>query len=66
MLPRYSCAQFAPCNEYDGKCQCPAGFGGEDCSEPGQLESSFTITIPLIVVCSMRIIGGWEGETASE
>jgi ABC-type multidrug transport system ATPase subunit/ABC-type multidrug transport system permease subunit len=34
MLPAFGCKQFAPCNEYNGRCECPAGFGGEDCSEP--------------------------------
>ncbi|KAK3945464.1 hypothetical protein QBC46DRAFT_118017 [Diplogelasinospora grovesii] len=33
-LPVYSCGQFAPCNEYNGKCDCPEGFGGDDCLEP--------------------------------
>lgn len=35
MLPAFSCKQFAKCNEYNGRCECPAGFGGDDCSEPG-------------------------------
>lgn len=34
MLPAFSCAQYATCNEYNGKCSCPPGFGGEDCSVP--------------------------------
>ncbi|GAB1310569.1 FAD-dependent urate hydroxylase [Madurella fahalii] len=33
-LPIYSCGQFAPCSEYNGKCNCPAGFGGDNCLEP--------------------------------
>ncbi|KAL2271321.1 hypothetical protein VTJ83DRAFT_692 [Remersonia thermophila] len=33
-LPIYSCGQFAPCSEYSGKCDCPAGFGGDNCLEP--------------------------------
>jgi hypothetical protein len=33
-LPVYSCGQFAPCSEYSGKCNCPAGFGGDNCLEP--------------------------------
>ena len=28
------CTQFAGCNKYNGKCSCPPGFGGDDCSEP--------------------------------
>ncbi|KAI6081498.1 hypothetical protein F4821DRAFT_249212 [Hypoxylon rubiginosum] len=34
LLPAYECGQYADCNEYNGKCECPAGFGGDDCLEP--------------------------------
>ncbi|KAI2604129.1 uncharacterized protein GGS25DRAFT_449216 [Hypoxylon fragiforme] len=34
LLPAYECGQFAECNEYNGKCECPPGFGGDDCLEP--------------------------------
>lgn len=34
MLPVFQCAQYATCNKYNGKCSCPPGFGGEDCSQP--------------------------------
>ncbi|KAI1207007.1 uncharacterized protein F4807DRAFT_436661 [Annulohypoxylon truncatum] len=34
LLPAYECGQYAECNEYNGKCECPAGFGGDDCFEP--------------------------------
>ncbi|PHH59424.1 hypothetical protein CDD81_3210 [Ophiocordyceps australis] len=34
LLPAHSCAQYARCNEYNGKCSCPDGFGGDDCLEP--------------------------------
>ncbi|KAI8629764.1 hypothetical protein F5Y19DRAFT_75536 [Xylariaceae sp. FL1651] len=34
LLPAYECGQYAQCNEYNGKCECPAGFGGDDCFEP--------------------------------
>ncbi|KAJ5634330.1 ABC transporter G family member [Penicillium herquei] len=33
-LDSYNCTQYAPCNKYNGKCSCPAGFGGDDCSIP--------------------------------
>ncbi|ODQ67397.1 hypothetical protein NADFUDRAFT_49829 [Nadsonia fulvescens var. elongata DSM 6958] len=34
MLPKFTCNQFAECNPYNGRCDCPPGFGGDDCSEP--------------------------------
>lgn len=34
LLPAHQCTQFAECNDYTGKCNCPAGFGGDDCLEP--------------------------------
>ncbi|KAK4193266.1 putative ATP-dependent permease precursor [Podospora australis] len=33
-LPAHSCGQFAPCSEYSGKCDCPPGYGGDNCLEP--------------------------------
>ncbi|RVD88362.1 uncharacterized protein DFL_002549 [Arthrobotrys flagrans] len=33
-LPVHQCKQFANCNSYNGRCDCPAGWGGDDCSEP--------------------------------
>lgn len=33
-LEAFQCAQFSSCNKYDGKCSCPPGFGGGDCSQP--------------------------------
>lgn len=35
LLPAFACGQYAECQEYDGKCSCPPGFGGEDCMQPG-------------------------------
>ncbi|CAI6080573.1 hypothetical protein V2G26_011909 [Clonostachys chloroleuca] len=34
LLPAHTCAQYAGCNEFNGKCDCPEGFGGDDCLEP--------------------------------
>ncbi|KAH6885968.1 hypothetical protein B0T10DRAFT_563950 [Thelonectria olida] len=34
LLPAHTCAQYADCNEYNGKCDCPEGFGGDDCLQP--------------------------------
>lgn len=28
------CQQYSACNEFNGKCSCPPGFGGDDCAEP--------------------------------
>ncbi|QSS48919.1 ATP-binding cassette protein [Histoplasma capsulatum var. duboisii H88] len=33
-LEAFQCHQFAACNKYNGKCDCPAGFGGDDCTLP--------------------------------
>lgn len=33
-LDAFQCHQYASCNKFNGKCACPPGFGGEDCSEP--------------------------------
>ncbi|PWZ00557.1 hypothetical protein BCV70DRAFT_199829 [Testicularia cyperi] len=33
-LPAYECYQFGECNQYDGLCRCPVGFGGPDCLSP--------------------------------
>ncbi|MBW0461115.1 hypothetical protein O181_000830 [Austropuccinia psidii MF-1] len=33
-LPKFVCKQFGVCNEYDGQCKCPVGFGGQDCGQP--------------------------------
>ena len=30
----FRCQQFANCSSSNGKCVCPPGFGGDDCSEP--------------------------------
>lgn len=33
-LDDFVCHQYANCTKASGKCACPPGFGGEDCSEP--------------------------------
>ncbi|KAL6703776.1 FAD-dependent urate hydroxylase [Coniothyrium glycines] len=33
-LDDFKCHQFADCSKANGRCSCPPGFGGEDCSEP--------------------------------
>ncbi|KAJ8100531.1 hypothetical protein POJ06DRAFT_106161 [Lipomyces tetrasporus] len=34
LLPAYTCTQYSDCRQYDGRCECPPGFGGDDCSVP--------------------------------
>ncbi|KAI8331168.1 ABC transporter [Chlamydoabsidia padenii] len=34
MLPGFECLHFANCSDYNGKCNCPPGFGGDDCKQP--------------------------------
>ncbi|KAL1408358.1 FAD-dependent urate hydroxylase [Vanrija albida] len=34
LLPAFNCGQFGECNQYDGQCRCPPGFGGQDCLTP--------------------------------
>ncbi|KXS11308.1 hypothetical protein M427DRAFT_73054 [Gonapodya prolifera JEL478] len=33
-LPAFSCSHFAECSPFDGNCECPPGFGGNDCTSP--------------------------------
>jgi len=33
-LDDFKCQQFSECSKANGRCTCPPGFGGEDCSEP--------------------------------
>ena len=33
-LEDFVCQQFANCTKASGKCACPPGFGGDDCSRP--------------------------------
>ena len=48
MLPGYSCFHYAKCSEFSGRCECPAGFGGDDCSQPGKLFLSFCVIYFLV------------------
>ncbi|KAF9907410.1 ATP-binding cassette sub- G member 2 [Linnemannia zychae] len=34
LLDAFPCSHFAPCNAYDGRCTCPPGFAGDNCSIP--------------------------------
>ena len=34
LLPAFTCGQYGTCDEYNGQCQCPPGWGGIDCLVP--------------------------------
>ena len=34
LLPAFNCGNSGECNEFDGQCRCPPGFGGQDCLTP--------------------------------
>ncbi|TFK36706.1 hypothetical protein BDQ12DRAFT_609378 [Crucibulum laeve] len=34
MLPAFTCGQYGECDQYDGQCKCPPGWGGIDCLTP--------------------------------
>ncbi|KAJ5095867.1 hypothetical protein NUU61_005223 [Penicillium alfredii] len=60
-LDSYNCTHFAPCNTFNGKCACPAGFGGDDCSEPvcGSLADGDNRPVRTSPSCKCK--DGWEG-----
>lgn len=61
MLPAFPCRQFGTCNEYTGRCDCPEGFGGEDCSQPvcGHLGEGANRPLRNGTFCDCT--NGWEG-----
>ncbi|RDL38807.1 uncharacterized protein BP5553_03147 [Venustampulla echinocandica] len=34
LLPAFDCGQYSDCNQFNGKCACPPGYGGDDCLAP--------------------------------
>ncbi|KAK8237745.1 ATP-binding cassette sub-family G member 2 [Phyllosticta capitalensis] len=60
-LDDFQCHQFASCSKSNGKCVCPPGFGGEDCSEPvcGSLADGGNRAPRTDKYCNCR--EGWEG-----
>ncbi|KAH6663279.1 ATP-binding cassette sub-family G member 2 [Plectosphaerella plurivora] len=34
LIPAHKCTQYGDCNQNTGKCDCPEGFGGDDCLQP--------------------------------
>ncbi|RKP08517.1 hypothetical protein THASP1DRAFT_5145, partial [Thamnocephalis sphaerospora] len=61
MLPGYPCLHFSKCDEFSGRCSCPAGFGGEDCADPvcGGLSDGKQRKVREGKQCSCK--DGWSG-----
>lgn len=59
--PDFTCTQYADCNKNNGKCSCPPGFGGDDCSEPlcGSLADGKDRAPRKDKYCNCK--EGWEG-----
>ena len=57
----FACTQFAECSKRNGKCSCPPGFGGDDCSEPlcGSLADGTDRSPRQDQYCDCK--EGWEG-----
>ncbi|KAF9173919.1 hypothetical protein BGX20_001614, partial [Mortierella sp. AD010] len=34
LLDAFPCSHFSKCNPYNGRCSCPPGFAGDNCSDP--------------------------------
>lgn len=60
-LDAFQCHQFADCNKYSGKCSCPPGYGGDDCSIPtcGSLADGVNRAPRQDKYCDCK--DGWEG-----
>jgi len=60
-LDNFQCLQFANCTKSTGRCACPSGFGGEDCSQPlcGSLADGNNRLPRQGDECQCR--DGWEG-----
>ena len=60
-LEDFQCQQFADCSKANGRCVCPPGYGGEDCSAPlcGSLADGKDRTPREGQHCDCK--EGWEG-----
>ncbi|KAJ5997146.1 hypothetical protein N7499_006538 [Penicillium canescens] len=56
-----NCTHFAECNSFNGKCSCPPGFGGDDCSVPlcGSLADGYNRPQRTTDTCQCK--PGWKG-----
>ena len=45
LLPKYKCTHFANCSSFSGRCECPDGFGGDDCLDTCLYTSICVISI---------------------
>lgn len=60
-LDDFQCLQYANCTESNGKCACPPGYGGDDCSQPlcGSLADGTDRPVRKGKTCDCK--EGWEG-----
>src|ERR1700761_8704957 len=60
-LEAFQCHQFANCTAATGRCACPEGWGGEDCSDPlcGSLADGRDRAPRTGAQCECK--EGWEG-----
>lgn len=49
LLDAFPCSHFSPCNAYDGRCTCPPGFAGDNCSVPGKTPKQPNSSISMCV-----------------
>lgn len=61
-LDDFVCQQYGNCTQSSGKCSCPVGFGGEDCSQPlcGSLADGKDRP-PRVGDAPCQCKDGWEG-----
>src|SRR3954454_18899485 len=63
LLPAFDCGQYSDCNQFNGKCDCPPGFGGDDCLSPGMNKSYRCTRFMNLILSSLRLFSRWERPT---